>query len=104
MTRLEANPPSLVDVRPRLNWVVPIMTQRMAVVAVADVVRTDRMAATMAPLMSEVVGVLHLATTQGPSIKTASVFVPPTSTPIRIAIPLARDSHGRCCRCAHVVN
>src|SRR5437667_102777 len=39
----------------------------------------------MIPLdTSGVVGVLYQLTTRMPSIKTASVFVPPTSTPIRM--------------------
>ena len=40
-------------------------------------------AATIPPLMSGVVGDLERASTFGPSIRTASVLVPPTSTPMR---------------------
>ena len=66
-----------------VKCVVPIITPATSAVVVPDVVKTCRSAVVMPLVTSSVVGVLILATTAVPSINTASVFVPPTSIPMR---------------------
>jgi hypothetical protein len=59
------------------------MTPEMSAVDVPDDSRMCRNAVVMPDVTSGVVGVLILLTTVSPSMSTASVFVPPTSIPIR---------------------
>jgi hypothetical protein len=66
-----------------VKWVVPIMTEAIALVSVPDCLRTLLIAVVMPLVTSSVVGVFSFARTRRSSISTASVFVPPTSTPIR---------------------
>jgi hypothetical protein len=77
-----------------VKWVVPIMTPAICEVAVPEVSRTWRRAVVMPLVTSSVVGVLILAMTVVPSMSTASVFVPPTSIPIRSTIHRALSAIG----------
>src|SRR6266404_1222401 len=91
-------------VRPRrwttalVKWVVPIMTALIVVAGSASPARSvgallemrqgsvassSASARVTPPVTSAVVGVFTAATTRSPSRRTASVFVPPTSIPIR---------------------
>ena len=70
-----------------VKWVVPIITAVTWSGGQAPLASTCSSAETMPELTFAVVGVLCVATTDAPSISTASVFVPPTSTPMRIASP-----------------
>ena len=76
-----------------VNWVVPIITPVMASGAIADWAMTPSIAATTPAPTSAVVGALMEAATVAPSISTASVLVPPTSTPI--LMPTPSESCGR---------
>ena len=69
-----------------MKCVVPIITPATASVAVPELSRTCHRAVVIPPVTSSVVGVLILATTVKSSMRTASVFVPPTSIPIRSVI------------------
>ena len=76
-----------------VNWVVPIITPEIVSGATFDRASTPSIAATTPAPTSAVVGALMEALTVAPSISTASVFVPPTSTPI--LIPVSRASCRR---------
>jgi len=73
-----------------VNWVVPIMTDSIAPGAIPACASTSPTAATIPPPTSAVVGDLPAPTTAAPRRITASVFVPPTSTPIRIVLVSSR--------------
>ena len=67
-----------------VKWVVPIITPE-----ISDGLKARRgcrpfSAAAIPEVTSAVVGVLNSASTSRPSIRTASVLVPPTSTPTLI--------------------
>jgi hypothetical protein len=64
--------------------VVPIITAVIAVGDVSAMASTRRRTALIPVLTSAVVGDLHAARITAPSINAASVFVPPTSMPIRM--------------------
>ena len=66
-----------------VKCVVPIITDAISPVARPDWLRTLEIAVVMPLVTSSVVGVFSFAMTLRPSIKTASVLVPPTSTPTR---------------------
>ena len=66
-----------------VKCVVPIITAAIAAGGVFERFRTSSIAPTMPLPTSAVVGDLWLASTLRPRNNTASVFVPPTSTPIR---------------------
>ena len=66
-----------------VKCVVPIITAAISSVAVPELSSTWRNAVVMPRVTSSVVGVLILAMTSVPAMSTASVFVPPTSIPIR---------------------
>ena len=67
-----------------VKWVVPIMTTSIASGFRPDAASTDLSAATTPDITSGVVTALTPARTFAPSMTTASVLVPPTSTPILI--------------------
>ena len=67
-----------------VKWVVPIITASMADTVVPESASTISSALTIPPMTSGVVGVLPVARTLIPSIRAASVLVPPTSIPIRM--------------------
>ena len=66
-----------------VKCVVPIITACTRETAPAESSTSERIAAAIPAVTSGVVGVLASASTSRPSTRTASVFVPPTSTPMR---------------------
>ena len=69
-----------------VKCVVPIMTASMSRAGAARGASTAPIALTIPPVTSAVVGVLCEATTSPSTTTTASVFVPPTSTPILVTM------------------
>ena len=67
-----------------VKWVVPIITARTVLGSVVEERSISRRADVMPEDTSDVVGVLQVLMTRRPSIRTASVLVPPTSIPSRI--------------------
>ena len=70
-----------------VKWVVPIMIASSAPRAAGCASSTAPIAATIPPVTSALVGRLAVARTARPSSSAASVFVPPTSIPIRTLPP-----------------
>jgi hypothetical protein len=70
-----------------VKWVVPIITPWTCGASTPLAEISERSAETIPLVTSGVVGVFTSASTRRSSISTASVFVPPTSIPIRIAPP-----------------
>src|SRR5690606_19248198 len=69
-----------------VKWVVPIITPEIMAGSTPPESRTVETAVTMPPVTSAVVGVLQVACTVVPCMRTASVLVPPTSIPMRIIV------------------